>query len=146
MGYIMNNITKHTLENVIKAFEGTGGIIARVAEKLNVTNQTVFNYMNRWPELDEVRQKERSSMFTNLENVVYTSALNGKTEDAKWLLSKLDRANFGDKTDVNIISSGNVQSLSDVIGSVTDEERAALRAKFFERPDKEEIPIIGRGR
>ncbi len=123
--------TKHTLEDVIKVFEGSGCVIARVAEKLQVTSQTIFNYMDRWPELQDIRHRERQSMFTTLENVVYESALNGKTEDAKWLLSKLDRGNFGDKTDITITGPVDTRSLDDILGPISEEDRIALRNKYF---------------
>lgn len=128
----------HTLEDVIKAFEGSGGVIARVAEKLGVTYNTVYNYMQKWPELDEVRMKERTSLCSNLENVVVKSALNGKTEDAKWLLSKLDRYTFGDKTDINITGPVDIKSLDDVIGPLSESDRAELRRKYFSGVDSNE--------
>ena len=121
----------YTLEDVIKAFEGTGGILVKVAEKLGVTYNTVYNYMQKWPELDEVRMKERTSLCSNLENVVYTSALNGKTEDAKWLLAKLDRPTYGDKTDITITGPVDTRSLDDILGPISEEDRIALRNKYF---------------
>lgn len=127
----MSTEKTYTLPEVIAAFEGSAGVLVNVANKLGVTYNTIYNYMKQWPELEEVRQKARVALCSDLENVVITSAKNGKTEDARWLLNKLDRNTYGDKTDVNITGPADTRSLSDIIGPITDEERIKLREKFF---------------
>jgi len=57
---------KITKEQAIKAIEGTGGIVKQIADKLNVTRISVYNYINRY-DLQDLIDQERESLIDTAE-------------------------------------------------------------------------------
>lgn len=54
---------KYTIEQVKTTLEGTGGLIALAAAQLGCSRATVYNYIKRYPELEEVVNGEREKLI-----------------------------------------------------------------------------------
>jgi predicted transcriptional regulator len=50
--------TRHTPDQIIQAIKGTGGIKTTVAKRLDVTRQTVDNYLRKWASVNEAYIEE----------------------------------------------------------------------------------------
>jgi hypothetical protein len=54
--------TKHNPDQVIEAIKGTGGIKVTIAKRLDVTRQTVDNYLRKWSTVNDVYIEECESV------------------------------------------------------------------------------------
>ena len=65
----MGNKAQYNREEIKEAIEGTFGIVAQLAKKLNVSCVTVYNYLNQYPELrDDLKQeRERTKDYVEIE-------------------------------------------------------------------------------
>lgn len=80
----MVKITKNKYKNVLP---GTGGIISAIAKKLNVTRQTVYTFLERYPEMDTLRKQEEDVILDLAESSLFTKAREGEMWATKYLLS-----------------------------------------------------------
>lgn len=60
--------TQHSREAVESAIAGSWGNKAAIAEKLQVSRQTVDNYLVRWPDLGPLMEAERDHIVDKAEN------------------------------------------------------------------------------
>ena len=72
---------------VIKAIQGSGGIVSTVAKRLDVAWHTANRYINHWPETQQAFADEQETILDMAQGAVYKSIQEGNTQDAKWLLS-----------------------------------------------------------
>lgn len=54
---------KYTPEQIIKALKNTGGIIKNAAEAIGCSRQTVYNYMDEYPEVEAARDNEVETLI-----------------------------------------------------------------------------------
>lgn len=66
-----------TVERIIKAIDGTGGIISRIAERLEVSRQTIYEYLDRYPELKDIIKDEKERTDDILEDTLLDEAVGG---------------------------------------------------------------------
>ncbi len=60
----------YTIEEIKKAFDVSMGFISRVAKALKCDTKTVYNYLNRYPELKEYRKEIEESTLDFAENAL----------------------------------------------------------------------------
>lgn len=91
----------YTKDQVLKAIEGSGGIVSAVASRLGCAWKTADNLVKRWAEVREAFMAEREKVLDIAETTLIKSIQNGDTQDAKWMLSKRGKARgYGDALDV----------------------------------------------
>ena len=61
---------KRTLEEVLKAIEGSGGIKATIALRLDVSRNTVDNYLKRWATAQEAYTQETETNTDIAESII----------------------------------------------------------------------------
>jgi hypothetical protein len=66
---------KETKDEIIKQH----GNIAMVAKSFNVSRTTVYNFMEKHPDVKDVLSDEREKMLDNVESSLYNQALEGNT-------------------------------------------------------------------
>ena len=72
-------------KNFKLAVEGTGGVQSAIASKLGVTRQSVNVYINKFPEMKELLDEERTKIVDMAENKLYVAAKDGQ----KWAIEKI---------------------------------------------------------
>lgn len=92
---------KYSKETVLKAINGSGGIVSTVAKRLNCDWGTARNYINRWKATQDAFAAEREMILDIAETTIIDAIKGGDVGTAKWVLSRLgiDR---GYGNDVNI--------------------------------------------
>jgi hypothetical protein len=96
----MARTTSYTAEAVIKAIQGTAGVKSKIAERLDVSRQTVDNYLDRWTTVKEAYETEKAHVDDAALSVVIRDIIdNGDVSTAKWWLSK-KLPEFNDKVDI----------------------------------------------
>lgn len=138
--------TRRTLEEVLTAIEGSGGVKMNIARQLGVTRLTVDNYLKRWKTAQEAYEREldaptdfaRSLIVGNMraahnaQQVAAKKAATGlgawedaimDSADAKWWLAKKAPNEFSEKKQVDLTSGG--KPLIQIIGDDPDDDADA---------------------
>lgn len=68
---------EYTPEFIIAALESTGGILAAAAMKLRITRQTLYNYCQRHPQIQEARARIKEDNCDLAETKLLTSIKDG---------------------------------------------------------------------
>lgn len=68
---------KFTAAEVIKAIEGSKGIISQAARKLGCTRQTVYNYVENYVTVKEALENEREDLLDFVEGKLLGEINNG---------------------------------------------------------------------
>ena len=93
--------TVYTREQVIKAIDGSAGIISAIAARLGCGWGTAQKLIGRWVETQEAFKAEREKILDLAESKIVESIRNGDTQDAKWVLARLGKARgWGDQVAV----------------------------------------------
>lgn len=80
--------TARTKDEVLKAIKASGGVKATIAKRLNVTRQTVDNYLNRWSTVRQAYIDEKAGIDDLALSVVIEDITKKNVETAKWWISK----------------------------------------------------------
>ena len=98
-----------SIDEIIEAIKGSGGIISTIAKRLGVAWSTADKYIQQSDETKEALADEREAILDMAEGAVYSSIKEGNTQDAKWLLATKGRKRgFNEKIDVDVNGSLNV--------------------------------------
>jgi len=90
--------TKWNASDVIEAIQGTGGVKTRIAQKLNVTRQTIDNYLERWVTVREAYEEEKARIDDIARNVIIKSLKAEDLSTAKWWATMKMADEFSNKT------------------------------------------------
>ena len=80
----MKNFTE---EQVLAAVQNSGGLVQRVAEKLDCSWQTARTYIDRYPVARLELDTETQVLLDTAENVVHEALKAGDIQAAKWFLT-----------------------------------------------------------
>ena len=102
--------TKRTLQEVLKAIKGSGGIKTQIADNLKVERHTVDSYLDRWV---TARQAWADECKLNRDNAEYLVTKNIRlakkkqdegvivdAKDAKWYLSRVYKEKYSERREV----------------------------------------------
>lgn len=93
---------RHTKQEVLKAIEGSGGVLSTVARHLGCSWHTARAYIQRWPETQEAFQAERERLLDEAESVLFRAVREGDVQTAKWVLGRLGKSRgYGDHVEVS---------------------------------------------
>lgn len=133
-----------TLEEVLKAIEGSGGVKMNIARALSVDRTTVDRYLANWKTAHEAYEREldaptdfaRSLIVGNMraahnaQQVAAKRAADGRGEwgdaimdsaDAKWWLAKKAKHEFSDRSEVDVTSGGEPINIR-IVGDNPDDD------------------------
>ena len=82
---------KLTKAVIQKAIVGSGGLISTVAQRLNVSRSTVHNYLERYPELNDLVIEERESILDFAESKLIKKINEEESWAIKFMLSTQGR-------------------------------------------------------
>lgn len=99
MGY---KVKKKDIEQSLKK---NMGLVSGVAKDLNVQRQTVYNYLDKYPELKDIQKEARDKTTDVAKNRIMNAINKGHLQTCRWWLAKFD-PDFADKVDLN--HSGNM--------------------------------------
>ena len=75
----------------MKACKGSGGIISIIAKKLDVTRQSVYDFMQREPGSKKYLDEAKEAIIDMAESKLINSMNNNDLESIKWYLSRIGR-------------------------------------------------------
>lgn len=95
----MSRLSKRKVKAAIPK---SAGIMSTIAARLGCHWNTAKKFIDADPELSQMLADEVEGVLDMAESVVFASARDGNTQDAKWLLSKKGKARgYGDSVDVD---------------------------------------------
>ncbi|ADW21635.1 helix-turn-helix Fis-type [Thermus scotoductus SA-01] len=98
----MGMARRYTKREVLKAIEGSGGVLSTVARRLGCSWHTAQAYVQRWPETQEAFQAERERILDLAEATLFRAVQEGDVQAAKWVLSRLGKSRgYGDHVEVS---------------------------------------------
>lgn len=80
------NLPKFTEEELIETVKLCKGNLAKVAQTLKVTRQTIYNYVKAYPAVKQTFTDEREALLDNVEHVLFDAALEGQRWAVEFLL------------------------------------------------------------
>jgi hypothetical protein len=81
-----NNKTKRSKKDVIQALQTCKGLLSLAARTLHVTPQTLWNYRQRWPELEQVIVDAEQEMLDTAELALYSKINAGDAKSIMFFL------------------------------------------------------------
>lgn len=93
---------RYNKRTVLRAIEGSGGIVSAVAKRLGCDWATARAYIQRWAETQAAFEAERERILDLAETTLYRAIQEGDAQAAKWVLSRLGRhRGYGDHVEVS---------------------------------------------
>jgi len=107
------NLKKQTLikkpsnKKIIEVLEKTGGLLKPAATKLGITRQTIYEWIEREPELKEALATIRESMVDMSEGALYKQISEGNTAAILFLLKTQGKhRGYIERSESDITSGG----------------------------------------
>jgi hypothetical protein len=85
-----SKLRKYSQAKVVKAIEGTGGIITEIATRLGCQRATVYAYLDAFPKIKAAYDEERDSVCDVARSNIVESIFNGNVDDSKWWVERRD--------------------------------------------------------
>ncbi len=82
---------KYTVEKVIRAIEGTGGLRTQIAENLGCTIATVISYIKDYPEIKKALDDEENKVLDMAEGALFSLIQAGDTSAIFYYLNNKGR-------------------------------------------------------
>lgn len=76
----------HTVKQILKAIENSGGIKTNVAKKLGVQRQTIDRYQKKYPSIAKALQDEMDTVIDKAESNIFMGIQDGNIPISQWLL------------------------------------------------------------
>jgi len=93
---------KFSKAKFLRAIPDTGGVVTRIAERLECERTTVYKYMRRYPDLAAAVENERDKVLDIAEEGVLSALYAGDVATCQWFLTRKGRERgYGDKTEVD---------------------------------------------
>ena len=103
----MANKDKYTVSQIKDALEKAGGFMSVTAEMLGCTRKTIYNYLDRYPELKEVCEDIREKYLDMGESELLKKIKKGSTPELIFFLKTRGKSRgYVEKQELDI-SSGN---------------------------------------
>ena len=83
----MPNKNKYTEEQIKDALVKAGGFISIACKSLGCTRKTIYNYMDKFPELKDVVKDIREQYLDIAEAALIKNVKDGKSSDIKYFLN-----------------------------------------------------------
>ena len=74
-----------------EAIESSGGIISTVAEMFGVTRQTIYNWLEKYPELKDDLDYSRENMIDIAEKNIFNAVVEGDLDQSRFVLTHIGR-------------------------------------------------------
>ena len=73
-------------KTILKAIEGSSGLILTIAQRLNVSRGTIYKYLREYPELTEALKEEKSNVLDFTESKLLKAVENGESWAIRFVL------------------------------------------------------------
>ena len=108
------------------AIEQSNGIIADVVRILGCDYKSWYNFVDKWPELEDKLEAAGRQSLSVIENVVIAAARNGDLPTARWVLDRRD-PRYSSKANVAVSVVPEQKTAYDGQGPLPDDIMAAMR-------------------
>ena len=110
-------------EEVRRALVVSHGSISSAARRLGITRQTIYNALERWPELREIVEDERELLLDKAETALYKAVKRGERWAICFMLKTRGRARgYTERQEVSKAEDYSVQSEEKIDWSVLSVE------------------------
>ena len=93
----------YTLEQLLKAIEGSNGITQNVAKNLKCQWYTAKKYIEKFPEAIEAMKHEKEISLDNCENVIQNAIKAKDISTAKWYMERIGKLRgYGNESKVEL--------------------------------------------
>ena len=100
----------HTVKQILKAIENSGGIKTNVAKKLGVARQTIDRYQRLYPKIAKALEEEMSMVRDKAESNIFAGIQKGDIPISQWLLRY--KGGYVEKTEQKV--EGEVKTIIEV--------------------------------
>ena len=101
----MANKNRYTQEQIKDAIIKAGGFISIACKSLDCTRKTIYNYMDKYPELKEVVIDIREQYLDVAEAALIKNVKDGKSSDIKYFLNTQGKKRgYIEKSELDITS------------------------------------------
>jgi hypothetical protein len=76
----------HTVKQILKAIENSGGIKTNVAKKLSISRQTVDRYQRVYPSIAKALEEEMDTVLDKAESNIFSGVQEGDIPISQWIL------------------------------------------------------------
>jgi transposase len=111
---------KASVKKILKAIQGTGGLITAIASKLGVHYHTVLNYEKKYESVRLAIQEERDKILDKAESNLFVRIKEGDEDTSKWFLARKGRhRGYSEKIDseqkIEVNAEVKVMSLEETV-------------------------------
>ena len=111
----------NTLKKLEKAFFNCCSIVDACIEA-DIEERTYYNWKKKKPKLFQRIEGGKIKTLTRIKNKIIQNALSGNTQDAKWLLERLKRDEFGNSLDITS-DNEKIDSITNIIFDYGEEDK-----------------------
>lgn len=80
-------MAKLSKKKVLKAIEGSGGILANIARKCEVSRTAMYKFLAKYPDVEQARLDEREEVLDMAENQLVKAVQRGEGWAVRYMLS-----------------------------------------------------------
>lgn len=88
----MANQNRYTKDQIAEALDKAGGFVSHACRLLDCTRKTLYNYINKYPELKEIRKDIRESYLDIAESKLMQKVRDGATPELLFYLKTQGKA------------------------------------------------------
>jgi len=116
--------SRFTKIKVLKAIEGSGGIITNIAQNLNCDWHTARKYANKYEEAKLLLESESEGLLDNAENAMHNLISSGDVTMIKYYLSTKGRKRgYTERQEIDLTNN--------IVSNSTPEEAARFLKEFM---------------
>ena len=97
-----------TVDEVIKAIEGSGAVQAVIAKRLGVHRHTIENYIARWASVRLAYENEDRQNCDMAETVVLNAIKAGDIDTSKWYLARRRKDRYSERQQVELVTQDDI--------------------------------------
>ena len=122
-------------EEVRRALVASHGSISSAARRLGITRQTIYNALERWPELREIVEDERELFLDKAETALYKAVGRGKPWAIRFTLKTRGKARgYTERQEVSKAKDYSIQSEEKIDWSVLSVEERIQLHELIKKP------------
>lgn len=142
--YPLGRKPKYTKDMVAKALVQAKGMPYHAARVLGCSAKTVFNALNRWPELKEIREEAKGEFLDLAEHQLVAAVREGEGWAIRFTLSTVGRSRgYGEK--VEIVQEEGQLTMPELLSLLSPETKRQILVEIRAAAERKQLPgvVIG---
>ena len=106
---------KASVNKILKAIPGTGGLKSAIAVKLGVHYRTILNYEAKYETVKQAIEEEKEKILDKAESVLFVKIQDGDEDTCKWFLARKGKQRgYSEKIDTEQKIAGEIKTILEV--------------------------------